>query len=132
MNLTFSSAFLVFLGGGLGSLLRWLVGLGAMRILGGSFPYGTLIVNLAGCLAMGLLARLLLLPEEAGGNEARLLLMTGVLGGFTTFSAFALDVSQLWLRDAGGLALVYIAASVLGSLAMVALGLWLGGMARPA
>lgn len=120
---------LIFLGGGTGSVLRWLTGLGAARLFGTGFPAGTLAVNLIGCFVMGLLAKLLLVPDS-GGTDARFLLMTGLLGGYTTFSAFALDASQLWMREASGLAFLYIGLSVLGSLAAVALGLWLGGMAR--
>jgi hypothetical protein len=73
------TAFLIFLGGGAGSVLRWLTGLGATRLFGTGFPMGTLAVNLVGCFVMGLLARLLL-PADAGGADARFLLMTGVLG----------------------------------------------------
>jgi CrcB protein len=119
------TAFLIFLGGGAGSVLRWLTGLGAARLFGTGFPMGTLGVNLIGCFVMGLLARLLL-PADAGGADARFLLMTGVLGGYTTFSAFALDAAGLWMREASGLALVYVGMSVAGSLAAIALGLWLG------
>lgn len=123
------SAFYVFLGGGIGSVLRWLTGLGAARVMGTEFPYGTLAVNLLGCLAMGILARVLMAPE-AGGGEARLLLMTGLLGGYTTFSAFALDAAGLWMREAGLAAFAYVGASVIGCLAAVAVGLWLGGLVR--
>lgn len=119
------AAFLIFLGGGVGSVLRWLTGLGAARLFGAGFPLGTLAVNLLGCFVMGLFARLLL-PADAGGGEARLMLMTGVLGGYTTFSAFALDSASLWMRDASGLALLYIGLTLVGSLGAVALGLWLG------
>jgi CrcB protein len=125
------SAFYVFLGGGLGSVLRWLTGLGAARLMGSDFPYGTLAVNLVGCLVMGVLARVLVVPD-AGGMDARLLLMTGLLGGYTTFSAFALDAAGLWLREANLAAFVYVGVSVMGSLAAVGLGLWLGGWARAA
>lgn len=123
------TAMLIFLGGGAGSVLRWLTGLGAARLFGAGFPAGTLAVNLLGCFAMGVLARLLLSPES-GGGDTRFLLMTGLLGGYTTFSAFALDAANLWMREANGLALVYIGLSVAGSLIAVALGLWLGGLAR--
>jgi CrcB protein len=118
-------ALYVFLGGGLGSLARWLVGLGATRLLGAGFPFGTLAVNLIGCFAMGVLARLLV---SAGieGQGARLLLMTGFLGGFTTFSAFALDTAGLVGEGEGGRAVIYIALSVLGSLGAVAAGLFAG------
>lgn len=118
-------AFLVFLGGGLGSVLRWLTGLGAARLLGTTFPYGTLSVNLLGGLVIGLLARVLVtLPNE--GIHPRLLLITGVLGGFTTFSAFSLDAATLWLSERPGTAVFYVLASVVGSLFMCGVGLWLG------
>lgn len=121
------TAFLVFLGGGLGSVGRWLVGLGAMRLMGTGFPWGTLAVNLIGGLVMGVLARVLVfLPS--GGHDARIFLMTGVLGGFTTFSAFSLDAANLWLRGEAGVAAFYVGLSVAGSLGAVAVGLWLGGM----
>lgn len=125
MHSGFLAAFLVFLGGGLGSLARWLVGLGAARMLGIGFPFGTLIVNLVGCFAMGVIARLVPLPE-AGGQGARLLLMTGFLGGFTTFSAFALDTAGLMAEEAGLKAMLYVALTVIGSLAAVAMGLAAG------
>jgi len=121
------AAFYVFLGGGVGSVLRWLTGLGAARLFGMGFPAGTLIVNLLGCFIMGVFARLIPLPED-GGQNLRLLLMTGVLGGYTTFSAFALDAAGLWLNEAQGTAFLYIGLSVLGGLIMVALGLWLAGI----
>jgi CrcB protein len=124
-----TTAMLIFLGGGAGSVLRWLTGLGAARLFGAGFPMGTLAVNLIGCFIMGVLARVLVAPD-AGGGQARFLLMTGLLGGYTTFSAFALDAANLWMREANGLALVYVGLSVAGSLIAVALGLWLGGMAR--
>ncbi|MCA0401247.1 MAG: fluoride efflux transporter CrcB [Proteobacteria bacterium] len=121
------TAFLVFLGGGIGSVLRWLVGLGALRWLGPAFPWGTLAVNLLGGLAMGLLARLVVaLPS--GGQEARFFLMTGILGGFTTFSAFSLDAATLWMRGETGQAALYVAISVAGALGALAAGLWLGGV----
>lgn len=123
------TAMLIFLGGGAGSVLRWLTGLGAARLFGAGFPLGTLAVNLIGCFVMGLLAKLLL-PPDSGGGDARFLLMIGLLGGYTTFSAFALDAANLWMREANGLAFLYIGLSVMGSLAAVALGLWLGGMTR--
>jgi len=118
-------AVLVFLGGGVGSVLRWLTGLAALRLWGPAFPFGTLAVNILGCLIMGLCYRLL--PSLAEGPHAtRLLLMTGVLGGYTTFSAFALDAAGLWMREQPVLALVYVGASVVLSLVGVALGLWIG------
>lgn len=122
-----NTALLVFLGGGIGAVGRWAVGLGAMRLLGAGFPYGTLIVNLVGCAAMGVLARVLFQVEQ-GGHDLRIFLMTGVLGGFTTFSAFSLEAANLWMRQESSAAIVYILLSVGGSLAGIAAGLWLGGM----
>lgn len=120
------TAMLIFLGGGAGSVLRWLTGLGAARLFGIGFPAGTLAVNLIGCFAMGVLARVLVdLPS--GGHDWRVFLMTGVLGGFTTFSAFSLDAANLWMRGETGVAVAYAAVSVFGSLVALALGLWLGG-----
>lgn len=120
------AALLIFFGGGLGSVLRWLTGLGAVRLFGAGFPSGTLAVNLVGCLVMGVAARVIATPEM-GGSNARWLLMTGMLGGYTTFSAFALDAADLALKGAGESALIYIGLSVIGSLLAVGVGLWLGG-----
>ncbi|MCV2446783.1 fluoride efflux transporter CrcB [Paracoccus sp. DMF] len=111
----------VALGGALGSMARYGVNILAGRVTG--LPLGTLTVNIAGCFAMGLLASVLALR---GGQHLAPLLLTGVLGGFTTFSAFSLDALTLWQRGAAGLALGYVAASVLLSLAAVAAGLALG------
>ena len=114
----------VALGGAAGSVARYGVTRAAAAVSPG-FPLGTLIVNVAGSLAMGVLAAALL--PRAGAYAP--LLMTGLLGGFTTFSAFSLDAVTLWTRGAQGLAVGYVAASVTLSLAALALGLSLG---RPA
>ncbi len=124
------SIFLVFLGGGLGSVLRYGTGLMTARWMGpftptSGWPWGTFAVNVIGCCLMGVLFRLLPLPEE-GVPQARLLLMTGVLGGFTTFSAFALDGALLCMRQDQTGFLLYVAGSVLTSLLGVALGLAIG------
>lgn len=112
----------VAIGGAVGSCLRYGVNVMASRMVTG-FPLGTLAVNIAGCFAMGLLASLLALR---GGQHLAPLLLTGLLGGFTTFSAFSLDTLTLWERGAGGLAVAYVLASVLFSLAAVFAGLALG------
>ena len=112
----------VALGGAIGASARYGVNILAGRIVHG-FPLGTLTVNILGCLAMGLLAAFLALR---GGQHLAPLLLTGVLGGFTTFSAFSLDTLTLWERGATGTALAYVAASVLLSLAAVTAGLALG------
>jgi fluoride exporter len=116
---------LVFLGGGIGAVLRYLTGVAALAAFGPAFPWGTLIVNVLGCFLMGVLAKTLPL---GGPGDARVFLMTGILGGFTTFSAFALDSAQLFEREnLAGLA-GYLAGSVGLSLAAVALGLMIGHM----
>ena len=126
-NVAMKTAVLVFFGGGIGAVGRWAVGLGMMRVLGAGFPYGTLAVNLVGCFVMGVLARLLFQVAE-GGHDLRIFLMTGVLGGFTTFSAFSLVSSNSWMRQEASAAILYVFLSVGGALAGIAGGLWLGGM----
>ncbi len=113
---------IVALGGGIGAGLRHLVNLGALRALGPSFPWGTLAVNIIGSLAMGLLVGVLAARVQASA-ELRLFAATGVLGGFTTFSAFSLDAVTLFERGQAGSALVYVAASVILSIAALMLGL---------
>lgn len=110
---------LVFVGGGIGAVLRY--GVGRATALGGlGAPLATLAVNIIGCLTMGLLAGWF--ASRGGSEPARLFLLTGVLGGFTTFSAFGLDALTLWQRGPPGPAAAYVAASVILSLAAVALG----------
>ncbi len=108
------NAFLiVFLGAGVGGALRHAVNIGCARLCGAAFPWGTLTVNVLGSLAMGLLAGWLALKSGEGWTQdARLFLATGVLGGFTTFSAFSLDVALLWERGEAMAAMAYVLASV--------------------
>lgn len=113
---------IVFVGGGLGAALRHGVNLAAARVFGVAFPFGTLTVNVAGSLAMGLIAAWFAFKGDAS-QHWRLFLTTGVLGGFTTFSAFSLDVALLYERDAYGLAILYVVASVAASLAGLFAGL---------
>jgi len=115
---------LVFIGGGLGAVSRHLTGLAVMRVSGGRFPWGTMVVNIAGCLAMGLLIAWLA-RRSAGDTNLRLLLATGFLGGFTTFSAFSLDVVTLYERGALTAAAAYVIASVTVSILALFGGLWL-------
>ena len=116
---------LVMIGGAVGAGLRYEAGRLALRQLGGGFPWGTLGVNLAGGLLIGLLAGFML-GQGVADRPAWLLLAVGVLGGFTTFSAFGLDVLLLAQRGAVGLAGLYVAASVAGAIALTAAGWWLG------
>ena len=115
---------LVFLGGGLGAVLRYGVNLNAARFLGANFPWGTLAVNVLGSLAMGLLAGVFAArAQDEWHQSARLFLMTGILGGFTTFSAFSLDALALWERGETAAATAYVLGSVVLSIAGFALGL---------
>lgn len=115
---------LVFLGAGFGGMLRHGVNIAMARALGTGFPWWTLAVNVAGSFAMGLLAGWLAARLGAGWSEqTKLFLGTGILGGFTTFSAFSLDVATLWARGETLAAGAYVAASVAGSLAAIFLGL---------
>lgn len=116
---------LVAFGGAAGSVARFLVGQWSLRQFGPAFPWGTLIVNVAGSLAIGFFVELVVRRLNASA-EMRLFLVTGFLGGFTTFSAFSLDALALFERGATGTAMAYVAASVLVSLAAVAGGLALG------
>lgn len=116
--------FLIFLGGGLGAVCRHAVGVAVTRLAGIAFPYGTMAVNILGSFAMGLL--IAWLARRSGGDAPlRLLLATGFLGGFTTFSAFSLDVATLYERGALTAAAAYVIASVVVSIAALFSGLWL-------
>ena len=113
---------IVFLGAGIGGALRHGVNVGAARLFGYGFPFGTLIVNFVGSLAMGLLAGYFLLRPGVP-QEIRLFLTTGILGGFTTFSAFSLDAALLIERNAYGLAAAYVVGSVAASILALFVGL---------
>ena len=114
MNTVFSIA----LGGALGSVMRHYSVLGAAKILGEAFPYGTLFVNVIGCFLIGAIAELGALKFQMP-LEARAFLVTGFLGGFTTFSAFSLDVFKLAGTGQAMTAVAYVAASVFLSLLAV-------------
>ena len=106
-------------GGAIGSSLRYVVNVAAGRLFGIAFPWGTLIVNILGCAVMGALATTLALK---GGQRFAPFLLTGILGGFTTFSAFSLDAMNLWERGQGQAAIAYVGASVILSLLAVLAG----------
>ncbi len=112
----------VALGGAVGAVARYGVGLVALRLWGGPFPVGTWAVNLAGSFLIGLALPTLLEQPVA----VRLALVTGFLGAFTTFSAFSLETAALWEAGRPGLALLNAAGSVVLGLAAVGLGLWIG------
>ena len=103
---------LVFLGGGVGAALRHGVNILSARWLGTAFPYATLFENVTGSLLMGLIAGYFAFKGAGGAQHWRLFLTTGILGGYTTFSAFSLDTALLYERGELGLAALYVVASV--------------------
>ncbi len=117
------SYLIVFLGAGIGGAMRHGVNVAVTRAVGPGFPLGIMVINVIGCLAMGLIAGWFALRGQAS-QEWRLFLTTGVLGGFTTFSAFSLDAALLWERGEAGMAALYVLGSVVLSLIGVAAGLW--------
>jgi fluoride exporter len=119
-----SSYLLVFLGAGIGGALRHGVNVGCARLCGTAFPWGTLTVNVVGSFLMGLIAAWLAFKAGEGWSQPlRLFLTTGILGGFTTFSAFSLDAVLIWERGQIGLAVAYVAASVVLSIGGLLAGL---------
>lgn len=118
---------LVFIGGGIGAAARHGVNLLSMRWFGVNFPWGTFAVNLIGSFLIGLLAAYFAYRTNiAGTQHTRLFLITGVLGGFTTFSSFSLDFAMLFERGEFGGATLYVIGSVAVSLVAVFLGLLAG------
>lgn len=116
------SLFLVMLGGAFGSGARYLTGVATLKLLGPNYPYGTLTVNIVGGLAMGMLVGLFARLSVPGENW-RLLLAIGVLGGYTTFSSFSLDLANMFQRGDLAMALGYALISVIGSVTALFAGL---------
>jgi CrcB protein len=112
---------LLFVGGGIGTMLRHAVNIHFARWFGAGFPFHTLFENVTGSLVMGLLAGYFAFRAELP-QELRLFLMTGVIGGYTTFSAFSLDAVLLWERGEWLMSFGYAAGSVMLSI----LGLFIG------
>ncbi|HEU4986541.1 MAG TPA: fluoride efflux transporter CrcB [Rhizobiaceae bacterium] len=115
---------IVAAGGAIGASLRHLTGLAALRLWGPGFPWGTLAVNLVGSFVMGLVIEWLA-RRTGASNELRLFIATGILGGFTTFSAFSLDFATLWERGAIGIAMLYALVSVIGAIAALFAAFWM-------
>ena len=119
-----NSTFIVFLGGGIGAAIRHLVNQAVGRVAGTDFPFGIMSINISGSLVMGLAAGYFAFKaSESWSDTARLFLTTGVLGGYTTFSAFSLDAMLLWERGEPGLAVAYVLGSVVLSIIGLAAGL---------
>jgi CrcB protein len=118
---------MVFIGGGIGSAARHGVNILCARLFGLNFPWGTFAVNLIGSFVIGWLAAYFAFRAGADWTQsARLFLITGILGGFTTFSSFSLDFAMLFERGATISAMLYVAGSVGVSLLAIFLGLYVG------
>ena len=115
---------IVFVGAGTGGVIRHFVNLSATRMFGFDFPWGIAIINVTGSFFMGALTAWLALRAGVGWTQhARLFAATGVLGGYTTFSAFSLDFASLWERGQQVQALLYVLGSVGLSLLAIFAGL---------
>ncbi|MFZ5737037.1 MAG: fluoride efflux transporter CrcB [Pseudomonadota bacterium] len=112
----------VFVGGGLGAMLRHFINTFSGRLLGTAFPYHTFLINVTGSIVMGLIAGYFAF-KGGSSQHFRLFLMTGILGGYTTFSAFSLDAALLYERGAIGLAALYVIGSVVLAIAGLFAGL---------
>jgi CrcB protein len=117
--------FLVMIGGAIGAGFRFHIGNVALRNMGPNFPWGTWIINLLGGLLMGVLAGTLAKGPALQGEPLRLFLGVGVLGGFTTFSAFSLETANMLIRGDHVQAAAYAVSSVAGSVLMLFVGLLL-------
>ena len=119
----FPTVLHVALGGAIGASLRYLVGVGVMRVWHGPIPLGVLAVNILGSFLMGLFV---VLAAKKGLTWLGPFVMTGILGGFTTFSAFSLETVTLWERGVTGHAALYVVLSVGLSVGGLFAGLWAG------
>ncbi len=122
---------IVFVGAGIGGALRHGVNVWAVRAFGFGFPFGTLIVNVVGSFMIGLLAGFFAYRSGLVPQHARLFLTTGILGGFTTFSAFSLDAALLFERHSYSMAMAYVAGTVFASLVALFMGLALFNGVKP-
>jgi len=104
----------VALGGAVGASMRYLTGLFTIRVMGPGYPWGTITVNIVGSFIMGVIV--VVLAAKGGTHRFAPLLMTGLLGGFTTFSAFSLDFANMWERGDTSQAFLYVLASVVLSI----------------
>lgn len=124
-----SDLFLVFLGGGIGSLARWLIGLVVGKRYHGSFPLATFLINISGAFLIGFLTVLLDFDwKERFGHPVNTIVLTGILGGYTTFSSLELDTAKLINGQNPRVALVYIGSSVALGLLSAFLGGALAGL----
>jgi CrcB protein len=120
-----TNILLAALGGAIGSVLRYLVGVFSVRWFGPSFPWGTLAVNIVGSFIIGLSVEMIARRLNAS-MELRVFIVTGIIGGFTTWSSFSLDTMVLFERGAITAAAAYVIGSLVVSFAAVFAGLALG------
>lgn len=126
MTLALPPVLVVFLGAGLGGVVRHLVNMTVPKLLGVGFPFATFFINVSGSFLMGVMAGYLAFKDGEFWNQTmRLFLTTGILGGYTTFSTFSLDFLALVERDAYGAAALYATGSVVLSFAAVFAGIGL-------
>ncbi len=114
----------VFVGAGVGGAIRHAMNIWVARQMGTHFPWHTFLINVSGSLVMGLVAGWFALKGGADGNT-RLFLATGVLGGYTTFSAYSLDAVLLWERHEHLLSALYVGGSMVCAIAGLVIGLWI-------
>jgi len=119
------SWLVVFLGAGIGGMMRHGMNIGVGKLMGTAFPWHTFVINIIGSTLMGLVVGWFAERGLGADGHLRLFLATGVLGGFTTFSAFSLDAVLLWERHEHMLAALYVGGSVAVALAGLVLGLWI-------
>ena len=117
---------LVLIGGGIGSVLRWLVGLGVGESHKGGFPFGTFIVNATGAFLIGFISVLFNVDwRDRYGSNVTAFVLTGVLGGYTTFSSYQLDTATLYNKQKRGTAAMNWIGSVAVGLLAAGLGAWI-------
>src|SRR5215471_9621508 len=114
----------VMVGGGIGSMMRHASNRAGLALIGPNFPAGTLFVNVVGSTLIGVFAGWFAYRGETTTGDLRLFLITGICGGFTTFSSFSLDAVLLWQRGDYMSCVGYVAASFGGSIAGLLIGLW--------
>ena len=117
----FATLLQVALGGAIGASLRYVAGIGVVRLVGHGFPVAIITVNVVGSFLMGVFV---VMAAHRGLTYLSPFVMTGVLGGFTTFSAFSLEAVTLYERGDVGQAVLYVAISVVVSIAALVAGLW--------
>ncbi len=119
----------VLVGGGFGAVARYVLGAFMLQRMGPGFPYGTLLINVLGCFAIGIVSQLSITRALGVTPSVRIFLAVGVLGGFTTFSSFAYEAVTIASERAAGVALLYVALSVVLGMAAAFLGIAIARLA---